>query len=199
MSATSYAPLSSKSLEAGVNIVRPHDFIRSISLSDAALSVMTDLTRVPAVSIRPEATLDEAERLMRVRGIRMLLVLDDDEAIIGLITLTDIKGEKPMQIIQARGGTHGEVRVSDIMVAQGQVDVLCLDDVQRSRVGDVVATLKASGRQHALVVEREDEGRPQVLRGIFSISQIGRQLEMDLEHTEFASTFAAIEALLKVA
>lgn len=199
MSATSYAPLSSKSLEAGVNIARPHDFIRSLSLSDSALSVMTDLTRVPAVSIRAEARLDEAERLMRVRGVRMLLVLDQDETIIGLITLTDIKSEKPMQIIQARGGTHGEVLVSDIMVVQGQIDVLCLDDVQRSRVGDVVATLKASGRQHALVVEREDEGRPQVLRGIFSISQIGRQLQMDIEHTEFASTFAEIEALLKVA
>ncbi len=199
MSATSYAPLPSKSLEAGVNVVRPHDFIRSISLSDSALSVMTDLTRVPAVSVRAEATLAEAERLMRVRGVRMLLVLDDAEAIIGLITLTDIKGEKPMQVIQARGGTHGDVLVRDIMVQQAQIDVLCMDEVQRSRVGDVVATLKASGRQHALVVEREDEGRPQVLRGIFSITQIGRQLHTDLEHTEFASTFAEIEALLKVA
>lgn len=199
MSATSYAPLSSKTLESGVSIARPVEFSRDLSLADPAISVMTDLARVPAVTVTAQATLDAAEKRMKWRGVRMLLVVDDSDSVTGLITLTDLQGEKPMQIIQARGGRHGDLLVSDIMVPQSQVDVLCLDDVVHARVGDVVATLKKSGRQHALVVERQSERAPQVLRGIFSAAQIGRQVHMDLEHTEFASSFAEIEVLLKVA
>lgn len=199
MSATSYAPLSSKTLESGVSIARPVEFSRDLSLADPAISVMTDLARVPAVTVTAQATLDAAEKRMKWRGVRMLLVVDDSDSVTGLITLTDLQGEKPMQIIQARGGRHGDLLVSDIMVPQSQVDVLCLDDVVHARVGDVVATLKKSGRQHALVVERQGEKAPQVLRGIFSAAQIGRQVHMDLEHTEFASSFAEIEVLLKVA
>ena len=59
----------------------------------------------------------------------------------------------------------------------------------------MVSTLKACGRQHALVVEEGGNG-DLLLRGIFSASQIARQMGIPLQTTEVARTFAEIEAAI---
>jgi len=73
--------------------------------------------------------------------------------------------------------------------------VLCMEDVRKACVGDILATLKAQGRQHALVVDRTPD-RGQRLRGLFSLSQIGKQLGTSVETIAVASTFAEIGAEL---
>ena len=137
-----------------------------------------------------------ADKRMKRRGVRLLLVVDDHDAIVGLITSTDMHGEKPMQHIQKHGGKHSDILVSDIMTPQSRLDVLCMADVVRAKVGNVVETLKQAGRQHALVVDRVEPDKPQVLRGIFSASQIARQLDMEIQTGTIAKTFAEIEVLL---
>jgi CBS domain containing-hemolysin-like protein len=85
--------------------------------------------------------------------------------------------------------------VKDIMTPREKLEVLCMDDLQKARVGDIVATLKTHGRQHALVVERTPD-RSQILRGMFSVSQISRQLGAQVETVGVASTFAELGAEL---
>ena len=60
------------------------------------------------------------------------------------------------------------------------------------RVGHIVATLQAVGRRHLIVAE--DDGRR--IRGIFSTSQIARQLGVEVQTFEVARSFADIEAAL---
>jgi hypothetical protein len=75
-----------------------------------------------------------------------------------------------------------------------------IEDVVHARVGDVIATLKRSGRRHALVVEspRDEAGPPtHTVRGIFSITQIARLLGLPPEPGhDVARTFAEIEAAI---
>jgi len=61
-----------------------------VALDDAAVSVMTDLTRVTAVIILPGDTVDEAHRRMIQRGVRLLLVVDQDRKLVGLVTASDL-------------------------------------------------------------------------------------------------------------
>jgi hypothetical protein len=58
-----------------------------------------------------------------------------------------------------------------------------------------VATLKKSGRQHAVVVEVDRNGG-QTVRGLFSATQIARQLGVAIQTSEVARTFSEIEAQL---
>jgi hypothetical protein len=58
-----------------------------------------------------------------------------------------------------------------------------------------VATLKKAGRQHAVVVERDARGR-QLVRGLFSATQVARQLGVAIQTSEVARTFSEIEAML---
>ncbi len=191
-----YPALPLSTVLPGTGFAQPaHALPERVSLDDAALSVMTDLERVSAVLIRPDDSIDEANRRMIQRGVRLLLVVDGTRAVAGLITANDILGEKPLQVINQRGGRREDLIVRDIMTPQHQLEVLDLRDVRNARVGHIVATLKECARQHAVVVETDAAGRHTV-RGLFSLTQIARQLGVALQTSEIARTFSEIEASL---
>lgn len=179
-------------LQKGASFHKPAQNLPArVTLDDPMSHVMTDFRVVTAYTIFPLQTIEEAREKMIHRGVRMLLVVDDLNHILGLITATDLTGEKPMQVVQDQGIRYSDVLVKDIMVPRERMEVLCMDDLQTACVGDIVATLKAQGRQHALVVER-DPDRSQIVRGMFSISQISRQLDEQVETVGVAGTFAEL-------
>lgn len=192
----SYKILPALPLQKGVTFLRPRQEVpEHVTLDDPALSVMTDFARVTAYTISPLDTIELARTRMVHHGVRMLLVVDEQNVILGLVTSTDLTSEKPMQVIQTQGIRHSDVLVKDIMTPRERLEVLCLDDLHNARVGDVVATLQAQGRQHALVVERQAD-RSQVLRGLLSASQLGKQLGTPIHTLAIARTFAEIGAEL---
>jgi hypothetical protein len=81
------------------------------------------------------------------------------------------------------------------MTPHDQLDVLNFSDVQMSYIGDIVATLTRDGRQHALVIDRDRYGMQRV-RGIFSASQISRQLGVSIPESGRAHSFAELEKAL---
>jgi CBS domain-containing protein len=189
-----YHPLPLRELGAGAGFRRPTQLaVARVTLESPALDVMTDLTRASPATIRPDAPLAGANRFMITRGVRLLMVVDEaHETVLGVISAADILGERPMRVATARGLRRDELSVADIMTPAEEVEVIHLDDVRVSRVGHVVETLRRAGRQHALVVEDRS-----TVRGIFSLSQIGRQLGVVLAAGgETALTFSQIEAAL---
>lgn len=193
---TEYAELKSIPLKTGSSYVRPvQDFAERVKLGDPATTVMTDLNKVSVISVRAKTSMDRANAKMIRYGVRMLLVLDDNEQVAGLLTATDVLGEKPMHFLQNMGGTHADIMVRDIMSTQRELQVLKLEDVQKSKVGSIVVSLKKANRQHALVVAEGADGR-QTVCGLFSITQIARQLGAQVQSFELARTFAEIEAVI---
>ncbi len=166
----------------------------SLTPEDSALKSMTDLRRVPAASIKPEASIDQAMQRMIHMSVRLLLVLDDLGVLVGLITARDIMGEKPVRLAAEEHIPRDNIQVQSIMVPLGQIDVLDLPEVERSTVGDIVLTLRKASRQHALV--REETPRGIEIRGIFSISQIARQLGVTLPSNDVVQSFAGLEQLI---
>ena len=192
----SYKLIPAAPLQKGATFHKPRQVLpERVTADDLALQVMTDFQIVTAYTIFPLETIEDARAKMIHRGVRMLLVVDDMNQILGLITSSDLTGEKPMQVVQHQGIRHSDVLVKDIMTPRERLEVMCMDEVEKARVGDIVATMKAQGRQHALVVERLSD-RSQMLRGMFSVSQIGKQLGAHVEPIAVARTFAEIGAEL---
>jgi len=194
--AAEYTPLPVVMLESGAGFVQPvQRLAERVSMDSAALEVMTDLKQMSAVLVRASDTVAHARQRMRDRGVRMLICVDVAMQVEGLITLTDIVGEKPIQVTQSRGISNAELLVRDIMTPQARLEGFGFDEVSRARVGHVVESLKRAGRQHALVLEVDGQRR-QFVRGVFSATQIARQLGVQIQTTEVAHTFAEIEAML---
>jgi CBS domain-containing protein len=186
-----YSPLTLAPLTPGSRI-SDATAPRRVTLDDPALTVMTDLQHVSVASTTPEEPIEEAHAMMIRRGVRLLFVLDAAGAVQGVITATDLLGEKPMRFMQDRGIPHSEIRVADIMTPTAHLEAIALQDLASMRVGHVVATMRAVRRQHLMVAE--GDGRR--IRGLFSATQIARQLGVELQTTEVARTFADIEAAL---
>jgi CBS-domain-containing membrane protein len=186
-----YAPLHLVLLLPGARVAEPMPPGR-VSLDDPAFSVMTDLREVTAATTRPEETIDQAHAVMIRRAVRLLFVLGRDGSVAGVITATDLLGEKPVRFMQERGLSHAEILVEDIMTPAAKLEALPLLEVAQMRVGHVVSTLKSVGRKHLMVAE--ENGRR--IRGLFSASQVARQLGMEVQTFEVASSFAEVEAAL---
>lgn len=189
-----YSPLASHPLKANTSFARPTQKLpERVTLDDPALSVMTDLKVVSVINVRAKASMDSANARMIRYGVRMLLVLDDTDKIAGLITATDILGDKPIRFLQHMGGTHADIQVRDVMTTPRELEVMKLPDVAGAKVGQIVASLKQAKRQHAIVVEEGSDGS-QVVCGLFSATQIARQLGIQAQAGDITQTFARIEA-----
>ena len=192
----SYAPLPSHGMEPGTTFQQPVlPEPRRVGPDDPALEVMTDFRQVRAITVAPGAPMDYARQRMRANGVHLLLVVDERNVLLGLITSTDIEGEKPVRLVHDRGLRREEITVGDVMTPRERLEVIPIEAVQGAHVGHVVATLKAVGRQHAMVVDRDAHGRQRV-RGLFAVSQLNRQLGSGLQPLEVARSFAEVETAL---
>lgn len=193
---SSYPALAVRThLSGGVRLCRPTQDQPATALDSPAIQVMTDLTRVAAAVASPATTVDDANRYMMRRGVRMLLVLDEQDLLAGIVTATDILSEKPVTLARERGMRHSDILVADVMTPANRLDAFDLHTVESACVGHVVASLQRSRRHHALVTRQDASGGVEV-RGIFSLSQIARQLGTPLPLPEAADSFAEIEAAL---
>lgn len=166
-----------------------------VRFDSPAFEVMTDLRKIHAAVITPNTTMEIANTYMMQRGVRTLLVMNDDNSLAGIITATDILGEKPMRFIQERGVKHNEILVLDIMTPLEKLEAIALEDVAHARVGNIVASLRESGRLHELVIDYDANGLPKIC-GIFSWTQIEKQLGTVIPPNNVAKSFAEIESTL---
>jgi len=166
----------------------------NVALDDPAILLMTDFERVSPITVSPTLPIHTANDRMIDYGVRLLFVTENNHTIQGLITANDILGERPIKHIQQHGGHFNEIVVSDIMTRQSQLEVIDFGDLGRASVGEIVETMRAFNRQHALVVEQEVDSI--AIRGLLSTTRIGRQLGINVEPSNRARTFQELEAAL---
>jgi CBS-domain-containing membrane protein len=166
------------------------------TLDSPALSVVTDLSRVKAATVQPQAPLRQAEQAMIYLGVRMLFVVTEMPQVEGLVTTTDLHGERQTRLVHERGLRWDELCVADVMTALSALDAIPFAALRSASVGDLIATLQRFGRNHLLVVEPGDTDTPQRVRAVVSRAQIERQTGVAIAITPIATTFAEIERAL---
>lgn len=161
-----------------------------VTLESPALAVMTDLTEVRAATIHPTATLGHAEQTMFHQGVRLLFVVSEMPCVDGIVSLTDLLGEAPMQKMHRMQVRRDAMVVADVMSRLSDLDAVDFEGLQHAKVGQLVATLQHCGRPHLLVVEAATPNSSARIRGIVSRTQVQRQLGTELPIMPIASSFA---------
>lgn len=184
-----FGTLSHVRLKPATPYVHPPELPDRAYLHSPAVDVMTDFAHVHPRTVGPEVPIDEALEQMKRGGVRLLLVEDPERHIIGIISSYDIQGEKPIKLVQESRVSRSEIRVADIMTPQDRIEALNMLSVRNAQVGHIVATLRALEQRYLLVVQTGKDGSEppsiargkQVVRGLFSSAQIGRQLRVDVD------------------
>jgi len=151
-----------------------------VYVNSPAFAVMTDFTTVTPVTIRPDVAIDVALNKMKVAGVRLLFVINDEYEIIGLVTANDIMGERPIKITQQTRRPRADITVASIMTPQSDIQVLDARRVESSKVGDIIKTLHSLERQHALVAQIDEAAGRHSVIGMFSTSRISNLLDSDV-------------------
>ena len=189
--------LPTRRLQPGTSIAHARPWgMQPVTLDSPALDVMTDLTKVKAATIGPSASVRTAEQTMIYQGVRMLFVVSSMPAVEGLITATDLSGDRQMRLVQQRGVHYDELCVADVMTGLAMLDAIDFDHMKTANVGNLVAAMKKHGRNHLLVVEAASGAAPERVRGVISRAQIERQLGTPVNVTEVANSFAEIVQML---
>lgn len=188
--------LSTLELPSDTPIRNPIQKQPKVSLTDPAIVAMTDLKNVTAITIDADSTIDLALEVMRHASVRLLLVVNKEELIIGIITARDISGEKPLKIIERERIRHDEIQVYQIMTPREELNFFDIEDIKHATVQNVIQQLNEAGRQHSIVIEKNEDQKSYCARGIFSITQIGRQLGMDVSPDGHVQSFSEFEKLI---
>jgi CBS-domain-containing membrane protein len=175
-----YLPLSTLDLQNEPLHMRSQLLPELVHLEDPAWTVMRDFRIKGAFSIAPNESIDNALQEMKIQGIHVLLVTNTTNQILGIISIEDILGEKPIKIIQQRRIQRHKVEVKMVMSPTEKVILLDSQEIQSAKVGNIVSTLKETGHHYALVVHLHPEKQHYEISGLFNSSQISRQLHMDL-------------------
>lgn len=168
----------------------------TVTSMSSALDVMIDLAQVKSSTIDPRTTLARAKQVMTLLGVRILFVVRDFPCVEGLVTVTDLVGEKPTRLVSQRNGRYQDLCVADIMTELSMLDALDFDQLKLTSVGRVIDTFKQLGRDHLLVVQAASVQFPACIRGVISLTQLARQLQTSIVTTEIARTFVEIEQVL---
>jgi len=119
-------------------------------ITDMNLKVRDVMTPAPLVTARKGTTLEEAAKVLQKHKIEKLPIVDDDDTLIGLITIKDI--EKKEQYPNANKDEFGRLRVAAAIgvgqidraraLAEAGVDVIVLDSAHGHSKG-IIDTVKA--------------------------------------------------------
>ena len=170
--------------------------LSKVTLQSPALEVMTDLTTVRAATVTPASPLAQAELGMIHQGVRLLFVVNHMPSVDGIISATDLHGERPMRLVHQRGVKYEELMVGDVMTPLSSIDAVDYGALRHATVAGLIDALARNGHAHLLVIEQAGAGHPMRIRGIVSRTQVERQLGTRLPASQIASSFSEIEQAL---
>ncbi|MDR2214113.1 MAG: CBS domain-containing protein [Pseudomonadales bacterium] len=155
-------------------IRHPASDTRVTPRSPAAV-VFTDFDVHAPVMIEAAASAIDVEGLMKRAHVKLMLVMDQQDRFIGVISLADLSEEHIIRAV-AGGTSRHEIQVQDLMQQRGQLHALSYEEIHHATVQDVLNTLRGEHAQHALVLDLQS----QELRGLISASDVARKLHLPL-------------------
>ena len=105
----------------GLRRRRDHEKAAGISAADLMTS--------PPIVIRPDQPVQHAARLMYERGVKRLLVVDDANHLLGIVTRSDVLGIFGRPDEQIRREVRGRVILQGFLTDPGQFDVRVRDGI----------------------------------------------------------------------
>ncbi|MEA3412208.1 MAG: CBS domain-containing protein [Pseudomonadota bacterium] len=171
-----HVPRATLLLQPGCEFDHPPDAPELLHPDSPAIEAMTDFREVWPISVSPEMNIDDALEHMKRAGVRMLLVVDEDRRIIGIVTAEEFMGELPIKLVEGERSGRDAVTVSMVMTPQDKVRVLDMISVKDAQVQHIGETLRELESRHVLVVDSDPDTGAQRVRGLFSHSRIQKLL-----------------------
>ncbi|MFC6633308.1 CBS domain-containing protein [Microbulbifer taiwanensis] len=167
-------------------LVFPEEF-RELTLDSPALSFVSDFKSHYPALLTPSVLAVNAAQVMQAGHLSAVLVLDREGLFTGLLTAEDISYQRVMQRV-AEGVPRDVLTVGDLMRSRSELKILSYQQVEKSRIRDVLESMRRHGQRDCLVVDLQNHH----VRGLISVADVGRRLHAEI-HIDSVPTFADIQ------
>lgn len=174
-----YSPLNTTALHDNTHYAHPPTPPAVMYIDEPALDAMINFKERSAITIHPDAPLNEALIEMKACGVHLLLVIDVDEKVLGVITSETILGSKPMTIMTEKRIQREALTVRMLMTPNHAITAFDEAELAFAKIGHIVMTLQAHKQHHALVVKQQTDNS-QLVIGMFSAHTLSKQLGQDV-------------------
>ena len=181
-----------QSLDNIEHLVQPENF-NEITTDSPAVTIFTDFKQHLPLVIDADTPAMQADYLMKKAHVRLKLVVDENNELIGTISLQELNGQH-IQILQNQGIDRKDINVRDLMIPRSKQKVVNYQQLVDATIGDVLEALKKNGTLHCLVVDTDHHQ----IRGIISASDIAKRLHIPVEiasPTTFIDIFRAVHGM----
>ena len=172
------------------HLVHPEEF-SEVTLWSSALSIFTDFKNHQPSVIEGDTPAIQAEFLMRKAHVRLKLVVDKSDALVGTISFNELDEQNFIKHL-AKGVGREEILVTDLMIPRAHIKAISYPELKTVSISDVIHHLKQNHQQHCLVIDPDVHH----IRGIISASDIARRLHMPLvieSRPTFVDIFQAVK------
>jgi CBS domain-containing protein len=173
-----FAPRVTVSLPPDTLVMHPEELPELVHLDDPAISVFIDFTREHPLTIKPDISIDHALEKMKHSGICVLLVIDQEQRLLGEILADDIMGDKPVRLAESYGLDHSKITVDMLMLPREGIRALEYKQLDTARVGHIIATMHALESRYLLVIENGS------IRGLYAAGPMSQQLGWNIMERE---------------
>jgi CBS domain-containing protein len=175
-----------QSLNNNEHLVQPEEF-HEVNIHSPAMTVFTDFKQHQPRMIEADTPVVQAAFLMKKAHVRLLLVVDKAEELVGTISLQELDAQH-LQVMQEKHVHRLDMTVADVMIPRSQLNAIPYQALNEASIRDVIITLQSNGKLHCLVVDEQTHQ----IRGIVAASDIARRLHVPvkIEHpTSFIDIF----------
>ena len=171
-----YEKIDTFSLGHNSTYLHYDNFPEIVHLDDQAHLVMENFDSVKVHTIKEKKSLDNAIEEFKASHINLLLVINDENHITGLLSSSDTLGSKPMAIIEAQQIKRENLQISALMIAIEEIPCIDADTVKKVRVGNILTTMRSIKTDYLLAVKSHNTEK-QTIAGVFRMAEITKHLQ----------------------
>jgi CBS-domain-containing membrane protein len=149
--------------------------VKSIDANSPASEIVTCFTKTRPRMLEKDISVDDAKYMMLKEHVKLKIVIDKNEQMIGAVTFADLTDEKSIILMHDRE-KRSDILVEDVMTPSANLKAISREELEHCSIKDVIHLLKDEHLNYIFLVNSE---KKQVL-GIISASDIARKLKIPL-------------------
>lgn len=168
-----------------------------ITENTLVIDMFTDFRNKTPISIQPNALADEAYDLMKVKNVRSLFVLNNNENIIGVITSRILSDTSILEFMARHNiRSRKDVQVADLMIDIKDIHAIGFDILRDKKITikDIIQTFCHLHERHIFVAENTTNKQVKII-GIISAADIARGMNINLDPNLDTLTFSSLAHL----
>ncbi|MGO3421918.1 MAG: CBS domain-containing protein [Pseudoalteromonas distincta] len=158
-----------------------------IDLSSPALKMVNNFTQKTPIRAEHGTTITDALKQVSAQQSDFVLVTDEHQKLIGLVSSADLQSSKITIIAERLNMQRSEVSLRDIMTPVSRLTGVSMQSLSYACIGDALQTMEHQGTMFLLVTTASNE-----ICGLISARQIAKTLHIPLHISPIAHSFSEV-------